>query len=102
PAPPGEGGEGRAAPAPTDHVPAGRRYARAAEAGEQRAGHEEGRADPAAQLGVELYFARSPGTDSDIVPSEPVHVGADIREQRQHRLALPAPRGGAGHDPAAG
>ena len=49
-----EGVEVRIQAAATDHVAAGRRHHRAAEAREQRAGEQERRADQLGQLGVDL------------------------------------------------
>ena len=70
---PREGVDVRVEPAAPDHVAAGRRDAHPAEAREQRAGEQERRAHPAAELRVELGLGDLGGVDADLVrrPSRP-------------------------------
>ena len=94
----GEPVDVRVEPAPPDHVAAGRRHGRAAEAREQRAGEQERGADAAAQLLVELGLVHADGVDPDLVLAEPLGVGADVDQQLDHRLRR---RGSAARSSAA-
>ena len=76
----------RVEPAAADHVAAGRRHLGAAEARQQRAGEQERRADAARELLVHLVGGEVGGLDAHLVRAEPVDVGAELVEQRQHRL----------------
>ena len=87
-----EGVHVRVEPAAADHVAARRRHARAAEAGEQRAGEQERRADPAAELLVELRLVHARRVDANLVRPGPLDVGADVGEQLEHRLHVADPR----------
>jgi hypothetical protein len=77
--------------AAADHVAAGRRHGRAAEAREQWAGEQERGADPAAQLRVELGLVRACGVDPDDVLADPLGVGADVGQDLDHRLDVADP-----------
>src|SRR3954449_10037038 len=68
----GEGVEVRVGAAAADDVAARRRHQRRAEAGEQRAGHEEGGADPLGETGVDLRVLDPVGLEGDRVVLEPV------------------------------
>ena len=82
----GEAVDVRVEPATPDHVAAGRRHDRGAEAREQRTGEQEGRADAAAQLLVELGLVHPGRVDPDLVLAEPVGVGTDVDQELDHRL----------------
>ncbi len=92
----GERVDVRVEAAPADHVAAGRRHLRAPEAGEQRAGEQERRADAARELRVHLVRRDLGGMDAHLVRPEPVDVGAELLEQRQHRLDVAGCAGRSG------
>jgi hypothetical protein len=82
----------RVEPAPPDHVPAGRRHDRAAEACEQGPGEQERGADAAAQLLVELGLADAGGIDPDLVVPRPLGIGADVEQELDHCVDVADPR----------
>ena len=89
---PGEGVNVRVEPAAADQVAARRRDDHLVEPGEQRAGEQERGAHPPAQLGIELVLGDLGGADTHLVGAGPGDVGAEVREQLQHRLDVPDPR----------
>ena len=94
----GEAVDVRVEPAPPDHVAAGRRHGRAAEAREQRAGEQERGADAAAQLLVELGLVHAGRVDPDLVLAR-----ATRRRRRRRSAARPSSgrRGSAARSSAA-
>ena len=82
--------------APPDEVAARRRDEHAAEAGEQRAGEEERAADPVGELLVDLGLRDRRGVDADLVLALPFGLGAEVGEQRDHRVDVADPRDVAG------
>ena len=79
------------APAP-DHVAAGRRHGDPAEASKERTGEQERRPDAAAELLVELRLVDARRIDADVVLGGQLDLGADVREQLDHRLDVADPR----------
>ena len=84
--------EVRVEPPAADHVAAGRRHVRAAEAGQQRAGEQERGADPLGQLAVDLAAVDARGVDRDLAAPSHCDPGAELLEQQGHRLHVPDPR----------
>ncbi len=82
----GERMDVRVEAATSDHVTARRRHADAADTREQWAGEQERRAHPAAQLLVEVPLANLRRADAHLVRPGPFHLGADVGEQRDHRV----------------
>ncbi len=81
-----EGEEMRVHAPPADHVAARRRETHSAEARQHRAGQEDRRADAGAQGGVELARLGPRGIDLHRVGPQPADLGAEMRQQGQHRL----------------
>ncbi len=79
--------EVRVEPAPADHVASRRRHDGAADSPEQRPGEEERRSDVARELGVDLV-ADVGGVHAYGVRVDPLHLGAEMGEQRAHRLDI--------------
>jgi hypothetical protein len=94
----GEGVDVRVEPAPADHVAAGRRHARAAQACEQRAGEQERRADLARERRVQLVRGDVGCMDADLVLADPLRVRAERGDQSHHRVDVADPRHVAQHD----
>ena len=89
-----EGGEGhqmRIDSAAADHVAAGRRYLGRPEAGEQRAGQQDRRPDPRAQVGVQPRPRHLGRPHPDGVAVEPLDLHPDVHEQGDHRLHVADP-----------
>ncbi len=83
-----EGVEVRIEAAAADHVAARRRHQRAAEAGEQRPGDEERRADALGERGIDVRGRDVGGLQRDLVVPQPLDGHAEIREQGEHRLGV--------------
>ena len=82
-----------------DHVAAGRRHHRAAEAREQRAGEQERGADRLGAAAVDLRVRVDVGgAQADLVLAEPVDRDAEALEHREHRLDVADPRDVADDD----
>ena len=62
----------------SDDVAAGRWHAHAAQAGEERAGEQEGRPDPAAEPLVELELEDLGRVHAQFVVAGPLHVDAEV------------------------
>ena len=88
----------RVEPAPADDVAARRRDDRGACANEQRACEQERCPHPRAQLGIELRLANVGGVDADVVRADPLDVGAEVVDQREHRVDVPDARDVVQHD----
>ena len=84
--------EVRVHPAPADHVSAGRRERDRAEAGEQRPGQQDRRADPGAERRVERLGPHASRVDPDQVGAGPFDRGTEIDQDREHRLDIPDAR----------
>ena len=82
----GEGVDVGVEPPAADHVAARRRHDGPAEARQQRAGEQEGGADLAAEVGVELGLRDAGAVDADLVRPGPDGVGAEVGEQLDHHL----------------
>ena len=82
----GQGVDVRIEPPPSDHVAAGRRRDGSAEAREEWPHQEEGGANLAPELAVELVAREVGGVDADLVPARPLNVRAELGEERDHRL----------------
>ena len=78
-----------------DHVAAGRRQQRLAEAGEQRPGDQERGADLLGQVGVDVGLGDRVGLQGDDVPVAPVDLHAEILQQHDQGLGVADP----GHVP---
>ena len=83
---------------PPDHVAPRGRHARPPEAREQRAGEQERRADLPRELGIQLVRGDLGCMDADLVLADPLDVGPERRDQRDHRLDVPNPRHVREHD----
>ena len=73
-------------PSSADDVAARRRNRDAPEARQQRSGEEEGRADLARKLGVEVRSCHSTCVDPNLVRAGPFDVCTEVGEQLDHRL----------------
>ncbi len=93
-----EGVEVRIQAAPADHVAAGRRQQRLAEAGEQRPADEHGGADPLGQLGGDLRGADVVGLQAHGVAVAALHLHAEVLEQLQEVLGVADLRHVVQHD----
>ncbi len=93
-----EGVEVRVEAAAADHVAAGRRQQRLAEAGEQRAGDEERGADALGQRRVHLGLGDLVGLERERVALAAVDVDAEVLEQHEQRLRVADPRHVVEHD----
>ena len=93
-----EGVQVRVEPAAADHVAAGRRHVGPAEAREQRAGQQEGRADALGQRGVDRGVRDLVAADGDHVLVAPLGAGPEVHEQLDHRLHVADARHVAQHD----
>ena len=94
-----EGVEVRVEPAAADHVAAGRRQQRLAEAGEQRAGDEERRADPLGQRrGRPPSCVTSSACSATVLPSRRSTVTPRSSSSAEHRLRVADPRHVVEHD----
>ena len=82
----GEGVDVGVEPAAPDHVASRGRHDGPAEAGEQRPGEQERRADLAAEIGVELGLRDAGAIDAHLVRPRPGGVGAEVDEQLDHHL----------------
>ena len=82
----------RVEPAPADDVAARRRDDRGSRANEQRPGEQERRAHLRAEVAVELRLANVGGVDADVVRADPLDVGAEVVDQREHRVDVPDAR----------
>ena len=80
-----------------DEVAAGRREQDVAVAREQRAGEQERAADAVGELLVDLGLRDAGGLDANLVLAEPLDVGAEVGEQREHRVDVADPRDVAQH-----
>ena len=78
--------------AASDDIASRRRDDSAAEAHQERAGQEERGAHLRAELRVELALPQLRCMDADLVQAGPLDLGADVGEQRQHRVDVPDPR----------
>ena len=78
--------------AAADHVATGRRDDRGSRPHEEGAGEQERRAHLRAQLRVELGLANVGGVNADVVRADPLDVGAEIVDQREHRVHVPDAR----------
>ena len=88
----------RVEPAAADHVAAGRRHRRAAGTRKQRPGEQERRPDAAGELVVHVRCGEIGRMHSHLVRGRPIGVGAEPREQLDHRLDVADPRHvGQGH-----
>jgi putative component of toxin-antitoxin plasmid stabilization module len=83
-----EGVEVRVEAAAPDHVAAGRRQQRLAEAREQRPGDEEGGADLLRQVRVDRGLGHRIGLQRHRVPVAPLDLHAEVLEQRNQRLGV--------------
>ena len=88
----------RVEPAPADDVAARRRDDRGACANEQRAGEQERGPHLRAELAIELRLANVGGVDADVVRADPLDVGAEVVDQREHRVDVPDARDVVEHD----
>ena len=77
---------------PPDHVAAGRWHCGPAPAREQRAREQEGGADAACQLLVDVGRDQVGRVHAHLVLARPFDVGAELREQLDHRLHIADPR----------
>ena len=93
-----EGVEVRIEAAAADGVAPGRRHRDLAEAGEQRAGEQEGRADPRGEILVDHGRADVGGAEPDVVVGQPLDLDAELREDRDLRLGVANPRHVAQND----
>ncbi len=93
-----EGVDVRVERPPADEVAAGRREQCMPEAGEQRAGEQERAADAVGELLVDLGLRDAGGVDAHLVLARPLGVGAEIGEQREHRVDVADARDVAEHD----
>ena len=84
--------EVRVQPAPADHVAAGRRQQRGAEAGEQRAADEHRGADPLGEVGVDVGAADRVGLEVDAVAVAALDLHPEVGEQVEQRLGVADPR----------
>ena len=84
--------EVRVQPAPADHVAAGRRQQRGAEAGEQRAADQHGGADPLGEVGVDVGAADRVGLEVDAVAVAALDLHPEVGEQLEQRLGVADPR----------
>ena len=82
----------RVEPSPPDDVASGRRGDHVAAAHEERAGQQERGSHLRAQLPVELCLPDLGGLDAHLVRAGPLDVGADVDEERQHRVDVADPR----------
>jgi putative nucleotidyltransferase with HDIG domain len=82
----------RIEPPSSDHVAAGRRRECAAEAGEQWSNEQEGRADLAPELGVQLVAREVGRLEADLVLACPLDLDTELGEERDHRLDIADPR----------
>ena len=83
----------RIEPPPSDHVAAGRRHdrlGRSARGAAPRAGRRRGSGSPSSPSSS--CPSRSRGVDADLVRARPLDVGAELGEQRDHRLDVADPR----------
>ena len=78
--------------APPDDVASRRRHGDAAEAREERPGEEEGRANLARELGIEIGLPHSLGIDTYLVGADPLGVGTEVGEELDHGLDVPDAR----------
>ena len=78
--------------------PPGGEMQHAAEAREQRAGEQERAADPVGELLVDLGLRDARRVDADLVLAQPFGLGAEVREQREHRVDVADPRDVPEHD----
>ena len=78
--------------AAADHVAARRRDVGRAEAREQRAGEQDRRADPLAQLGIELGAGHVAGPHAHRVLAQPLDIDAERDDQLDHLLDVPDAR----------
>ena len=81
-----EGQEVGIHPPTADDVAAGRRQRHAAEAGQQWAGEQNRRPDLGAERRVQRLGLHASGIDAKGVGAGPLRRGAEIDQQRQHRL----------------
>ena len=94
-----EGVEVRVQPAAADHVAAGRRHQRRAEAGQQRAGDQERGADALGERRRSTSVAAHVvGLQRDRVVVAPLDAHAEVGEQREHRLDVADARHVVQHD----
>ena len=77
---------------PPDDVAPRRRHGDAAETCEERPGEEEGGANLARELGIEVGLAHSLGIDAHLVGADPLGVGTEIGEELDHGLDVPDAR----------
>ena len=82
----------RVDPAAANHVPSGRRHRCGAEAGEQRPGEQDRRADLVAELLVELRRRHARRVDANVVRPHPIGVRARAAHEREHRVHVEDPR----------
>ena len=81
----------RVEPPATDDVAARWRNRHSSETREQRAGEQERRADLASEVGVEIGSRHPTGVDPDVVRTDPLDVGTELREKLDHRLDVSDP-----------
>ena len=87
--------------APSDHVATGRGHHGAAEAGEERAGEQEGRAHALGELLVHLHLVDARAADGDLVVAPPRDVRPEGLQDREHDLHVGDP-GHVAHDDLVG
>ena len=88
----GEGVEVGVEAAAADEVAPRRRHPRLAEARQQRPGEQEGSADPAREVLVDLRPGDRRGSQADAVVGHPHHFDAEPLKQRQLGLGVADPR----------
>ena len=75
-----------------DHIAAGRRHRRTAEAREERAGQQERRTHHAAEALVGRRLRRAPGIDAHLVRTRPRRVRPEVGQEVEHRVDVPDAR----------